>query len=64
MNFLENLIKIDVKKDMGIVGLTDEFFCVYLYDLFKQKNKNKVMAKETFVRTKPHVNKKIKVFFW
>ena len=40
MNFIENLIKIDVKKDMGIVGLTDEFFCVYLYDLFKQKKKS------------------------
>ena len=47
MNFLENLIKIDVKKDMGIVGLTDEFFCVYLYDLFKQKNKSILLVVNT-----------------
>ena len=47
MNFLEGLIKIDVKKDMGIVWLTDEFFCVYLYDLFKQKNKSVLLVVNT-----------------
>lgn len=40
MNFFSNMIKIDVKKGMGIVGLTDEFFCVYLYNLFVQKKKS------------------------
>ena len=31
MNFLDKFIQVDVKKHMGIVGVTDEFFCVYLY---------------------------------
>ena len=34
MSFLDNLIKIDVKENMGIVGATDEFFCLFLNDLF------------------------------
>ena len=40
MNFFDNLIKIDLKKNMGITGLTDEFFCVYLNGILKQHNKN------------------------
>lgn len=39
MNVFDNLFKIDVKNDMGIFGLTDEFFCVYLNNLLQQKNK-------------------------
>lgn len=40
MNFFDNLIKIDLKKSIGITGFTDEFFCVYLNNLLKQKKKN------------------------
>ena len=40
MKFFDDLIKIDVKKGMGIVGITDEFFCVYLKSLLKQKGKS------------------------
>ena len=40
MNFFDNLIKIDLQKNMGITGLTDEFFCVYLNGILKQYNKN------------------------
>ena len=39
MSFLDNLIKIDVKENMGIVGATDEFFCLFLNDLLVQKKK-------------------------
>ena len=35
MNFFDNLVDIKIKKDMGILGGTDEFFCVYLNSLFK-----------------------------
>ena len=40
MNFFDNLIKIDLQKNMGITGLTDEFFCVYLNGILKQYNKS------------------------
>ncbi len=40
MNFFDKFISIDVKKNMGIVGVTDEFFCVYLSRLLKKEKKN------------------------
>ena len=40
MGLFDCMISIDIKKDMGIIGLTDEFFCVYLNNLLKQKNKS------------------------
>ena len=40
MNFFNNIIDIKYKKGMGISGVTDEFFCVYLYNLLKQSNKD------------------------
>ena len=40
MNFLDNFIQVDVKKNMGIVGVTDEFFCVYLSKILKKEKKN------------------------
>ena len=39
MNIFNNLIKIDVKDNMGIFGLTDEFFCLYLNSLLYQRQK-------------------------
>ena len=40
MNILDNLVDIKIKNDMGIYGFTDEFFCVYLYNLFNKTNKS------------------------
>ena len=40
MNFFKDLIHIDLKKDMGIYNLTDEFFCLYLNELTFSENKN------------------------
>ncbi len=40
MNFFKDFIKFDLKKHMGMVGLTDEFFCVYLNNLLLKDNKN------------------------
>ncbi len=40
MNIFDNLIKINYKKGMGVSSNTSEFFCVYLYNLLKQENKN------------------------
>ena len=40
MRLFGDLIKFDIKKNMGIIGLTDEFFCVYLNSLLIQKKKN------------------------
>ena len=36
MNVFHDLIEIDYKKGMGISGITDEFFCVYLSNLLKK----------------------------
>ncbi len=40
MNFLNNFIDITLEKNMGMVGLTDEFFCVYINKIFTSKNRN------------------------
>ena len=40
MNVLDNLVDVNLKNDIGIYGFTDEFFCVYLYNLFIKTNKN------------------------
>lgn len=39
LNFFDNLIKVDLQKNMGLSGMTDEFFCVYLNNILKQQNK-------------------------
>ena len=40
MNIFQKICNIELKKHMGITGLTDEFFCVLLYSTFKRENKN------------------------
>lgn len=40
MKVFDQFISVDIKKDMGIVGLTDEFFCVYLNNLYEKYSKN------------------------
>ena len=40
MKFFDNLIDVKIEKDMGILGVTDEFFCVYLYSIFNKYDKN------------------------
>ena len=36
MGLFDQFISVDIKKDMGIAGLTDEFFCVYLNNLLEK----------------------------
>ena len=40
MNLFQDMISIDYKKGMGITGITDEFFCAYLYNLLIENKKN------------------------
>ena len=40
MNIFQKIGNIELKKDSGITGLTDEFFCVLLYSTFINQNKN------------------------
>lgn len=40
MSFFDNLLKVNVEKDIGIVGATDEFFCLFLNNLLVQKKKS------------------------
>ena len=47
MGLFDNFISIDAKKNMGIVGVTDEFFCVYLNQLLKKNGKNILVVVNT-----------------
>jgi transcription-repair coupling factor (superfamily II helicase) len=38
MNFFEKINSLDLKKDMGLYNLTDEFFCLYLESLRRNQN--------------------------
>lgn len=40
MGLFDRFITVDIKKNMGIAGLTDEFFCVYLNSLLEKYNRN------------------------
>ncbi len=40
MNVFDQMISIDIKKNMGMVGLTNEFFCLYLTKMLSQENKD------------------------
>ena len=40
MNFFKDIISFDLKKDMGLYNLTDEFFCVLLKSILDKENKN------------------------
>ena len=40
MGLFDQFISIDIKKNMGIAGLTDEFFCVYLNNIYEKYNKS------------------------
>ena len=46
MKIFNNFIDLNIKKDMGITGITDEFFCVYLHNLFEKYNKWKISNKK------------------
>lgn len=40
MGLFDQFISVDIKNNMGITGLTDEFFCVYLNNLLEKYNKS------------------------
>ena len=40
MSFLDEFINVKVEKNMGMVGLTDEFFCAYVNKLFLEQDKS------------------------
>ena len=40
MNFFHELIPFDLKKNMGLYNLTDDFFCVLLNAIRLKENRN------------------------
>ena len=46
MNLFNDFIKVDLKKNMGLYNLTDEFFCVYL-NAIREKNNNVLVVVDT-----------------
>ena len=47
MGLFDKFISVDIKKNMGIAGLTDEFFCVYLNNLLDKYSKNVLVVVNT-----------------
>ena len=47
MGLFDQFITVDIKKNMGIAGLTDEFFCVYLNNIFVKYGKNILVVVNT-----------------
>ena len=47
MNIFQELGNIELKKNMGITGVTDEFFCVILYSILTKKKKNVLVVVNT-----------------
>ena len=47
MNLLEDLVTIKDEKKVGLVGLNDEFFSLYINKLFNQLNKNILIVTST-----------------
>lgn len=47
MNLLDNLITIKDEKKIGLVGLNDEFFSLYINKLFKESKKNILIVTST-----------------
>ena len=46
MNLFNDFIKVDLKKNMGLYNLTDEFFCFYL-NAIREKNNNVLVVVDT-----------------
>ena len=47
MKFLDELIDIKLQKSMGIYNLTDEFFCLYLNQIYRNSNQNILVVVNT-----------------
>ena len=47
MNLLEDLITIKDEKKVGLVGLNDEFFSLYINKLLKESNRNILIVTST-----------------
>ena len=46
-NYFDNLVDIRKEKNICLTGMTDEFFCVYLSKLFKEKNRDILVVTST-----------------
>ena len=47
MDLFDKIIDIKCEKNMGLCGMTDEFFCIYISKLFKTKNDNILILTST-----------------
>ena len=56
MDYLNNLFKIENKKNIGLKGLTDESFCVYVYDYFSKNDKSIVIVTPTLFEANKLLN--------
>ena len=52
MRFFEDIIWSDLKKNMGLINMTDEFFCAYINSLFKSKKSILVVVDSLFEANK------------
>ncbi len=47
MSFIDSKINIDLSKDKGIIGVTDDFFALYINKLLKQENRDILIVTNT-----------------
>ena len=56
MNIFDNLFTIDKIKNIGLKGMTDESFCVYINKLFKEKNRSILILTPTLFEANKLLN--------
>lgn len=56
MNLFNDFIKVDLKKNMGLYNLTDEFFCIYLNAIREKNNNVLVVVDSIFEANKVYNN--------
>ena len=55
-NFFDDLIVLKEEKNICLTGMTDEFFCVYLSKLFKEKNRDILLVTSTLYEANKLMN--------
>ena len=56
MDYLNNLFKIENKKNIGLKGLTDESFCIYLKNYFDKNDESVVLVTPTLFEANKLLN--------
>ena len=67
MNFFKEIVNFELKENMGLINMTDEFFCVYLNSIYKNGKSSLVVVDSLFEANKLYnsllnINKNVLLF--